>query len=65
MSQKVEKVHKKSLEDVLDVFEFVKNRKFDDPPSNLIWEKIEIGKFFNFGYTLGTKKYNPKTLKLA
>ena len=35
--------------DVLDFFEFGKNWKFDDPPSDLFWEKIEIEKILNFG----------------
>ena len=39
MSQKVED---------LDFFEFGKNWKFDDPPSDLIWEKFEIRKILNF-----------------
>ena len=28
-------------QDALDFLEFGKNLKFDDPPSELIWEKIE------------------------
>ena len=61
MSQKVEKVHNfldpPLLQDVLDSFEFGKNSKFDDaPPSDLIWEKFEIGKILNLGSPLSEQK---------
>ena len=69
MSQKVEKVHH-FLDpplpyDVLDFFEFGKNWKFDDPPSDLFWEKIEIEKILNFGNPPSEKKHKLKTLKIA
>ena len=51
--------------DVLDFFEFGKNRKFDDPPLYLIWEKFEIGKILNFGSPPSDKKHKLKTLKIA
>ena len=48
MSQIVEKVHNfldPPPQDNVDYFEFGKKMIFDDPPpSDLIWEKIEIGK---------------------
>ena len=48
MSQILEKVHNfldPPPQDDVDYFEFGKKMIFDDPPpSDLIWEKIEIGK---------------------
>ena len=35
--------------DVLDFSELRKNWRFEAPPSDLIWEKVEIGKILNFG----------------
>ena len=57
MSQKVAK----------DFFEFGENLAFDDSPlSDLIWEKFEIGRVFNFLEPLLEKKpHMPKTLKIA
>ena len=60
MSQKAEKV-----QDVLDIFEFGEEWKFDDPPLGPIWEKFEIGKIQNFGNPLSKKKHKLKTLKIA
>ena len=51
-------------QDVLDFFEFGKNWKFDDPPSDLIWEKLEIGNILNFGNPPSEKNISFKHLKL-
>ena len=67
MLQKVEKVHNfpdPPHQDVLDFFEFVKKWKFDAPPLDLIWEKVEIGKILNFGSPPSEKIITLKHLTL-
>ena len=53
-------------QDVLDFFEFGKNWKFDDPPpSDLIWEKLKLGKLRILGPPPHRKKIiSLKHLKL-
>ena len=69
MSQKVEKVH-----NFLDpppplgwfgLFWIWKKLEFEDPPSDLLWGKIEIGKILNIQNPPQNKKYKLKTLKIV
>ena len=70
MSIKVEKVHNFLDPSPRMLWTFLNLRKigsFDapPPPSDLIWEKFEIGKIFNLGTPPPKKKHKLKTLKIA
>ena len=47
------------------LFKFWKNWKFDDPPSDLILERIEIRENFNFKKSPLKKNISLKHLKLS
>ena len=59
MSQKAEKV-----QDVLDIFEFGEEWKFDAPPSALFGKNLKLGKFRILGTPLKKRNISLKHLKL-